>query len=82
MDVHIDYAGRVEKMREAMKSRGIDLLLGTLATRAGEKCRLTLFELIQYARIRAGLSTVICRISSFDTPTDSRDGTTKFVRRQ
>ncbi len=29
MDIHIDYAGRVERMREAMKSRGIDLFLAT-----------------------------------------------------
>jgi Xaa-Pro dipeptidase len=29
MDIHINYAGRVEKMREAMKSRGIDLFLAT-----------------------------------------------------
>jgi Xaa-Pro aminopeptidase len=29
MDIHIDYARRVEKMREAMKSRGIDVFLGT-----------------------------------------------------
>ena len=29
MDIHIDYAGRVERMRAAMKSRGIDLFLAT-----------------------------------------------------
>jgi len=29
MDIHIDYARRVERMREAMKSRGIDLFLAT-----------------------------------------------------
>jgi hypothetical protein len=36
----------------------------------------------QYARIRAGLSMVICRISSADTPTRSSVGATKLVRRQ
>ena len=29
MDVHIDYAKRIEKIREEMKSTGIDLLVGT-----------------------------------------------------
>jgi Xaa-Pro aminopeptidase len=29
MDIHIDYAGRVEKLREGMRSRGIDLFLAT-----------------------------------------------------
>lgn len=29
MDIHIDYPGRIEKIREAMQKRGIDLFLGT-----------------------------------------------------
>ena len=29
MDIHIDYAGRVEKLCKAMESRGLDLFLGT-----------------------------------------------------
>ena len=29
MDIYIDYAGRAEKLRDGMESRGIDLFLGT-----------------------------------------------------